>query len=58
MVPPAGDESAYDLLIRNGQVVETGTTDRIFDAPETDYTRALIAAAFSIEAAPEGIVAQ
>jgi microcin C transport system ATP-binding protein len=30
----------------------------VFDAPETDYTKALMAAAFDIVAAPEGVVAE
>jgi microcin C transport system ATP-binding protein len=46
------------IVMRGGKVVERGTSEKIFTAPETDYTRALIAAAFSIETAPEGIVSQ
>jgi len=46
------------VVMRGGKVVERGTSEQIFSAPETDYTRALIAAAFSIETAPEGIVSQ
>jgi microcin C transport system ATP-binding protein len=34
------------LVMRNGDVIEAGTSDEIFDAPKTDYTRALLAAAF------------
>ncbi|GGK39860.1 ABC transporter ATP-binding protein [Salinarimonas ramus] len=41
------------LVMQNGVVVEEGPADRIFDAPETDYTRALFAAAFALEARPE-----
>ncbi len=40
------------LVMRNGDVVEEGTGEEIFEAPKTDYTRALIAAAFDIEPAP------
>jgi len=29
-----------------------------FERPQTDYTRALIAAAFDIKTAPEGVVSQ
>jgi microcin C transport system ATP-binding protein len=39
------------IVMRDGKVVEFGSADRIFDAPETDYTRALMAAAFSLEVA-------
>jgi len=34
------------LVMRAGDVVEQGTTAQVFDAPQTDYTRALMAAAF------------
>ena len=46
------------IVMRNGKVVERGTAERVFTQPETDYTRALLAAAFAIQTAPEGIVAQ
>jgi len=46
------------IVMRAGRVVETGTADRIFDAPETDYTKALMAAAFKLETAPRGVVSQ
>jgi microcin C transport system ATP-binding protein len=50
---------ANDILVmRNGKVVESGTAARVFDAPESDYTKALMAAAFDIAAAPEGVVAE
>ncbi len=45
------------IVMRNGKVVEQGASDQIFDAPQTDYTKALMAAAFDLEAAPEGVVA-
>ncbi len=38
------------IVMRNGDVVEAGTADQIFDAPQTEYARALMAAAFDIEA--------
>ena len=50
--------SSYVIVMRNGKVVEEGPTERIFRAPQADYTKALLAAAFNIEAAPEGVVAQ
>ncbi|MFD1795680.1 ABC transporter ATP-binding protein [Paracoccus aurantiacus] len=34
------------MVMRAGEVVEQGTTDQVFDAPQTDYTRALMNAAF------------
>jgi microcin C transport system ATP-binding protein len=50
--------SNHVMVMRNGKVVESGSVDQIFDAPQTDYTKALIAAAFDIETAPEGVVSQ
>ncbi|MBK19121.1 MAG: microcin ABC transporter ATP-binding protein [Rhodospirillaceae bacterium] len=38
------------LVMRNGKVVEQGTADNIFENPAEDYTKALIKAAFDIEA--------
>ncbi|NDW53344.1 ABC transporter ATP-binding protein [Aliiroseovarius sp. PrR006] len=38
------------LVMRAGDVVESGDADQIFDAPATDYTRALMAAAFDMKA--------
>jgi microcin C transport system ATP-binding protein len=46
------------VVMRHGKVVEAGSAKEIFAAPKTDYTRALFAAAFRIEAAPSGVVAQ
>jgi microcin C transport system ATP-binding protein len=44
------------IVMRGGQVVERGSSEEIFERPKTDYTKALMAAAFRIEAAPtEGI---
>ncbi|WP_370576422.1 dipeptide ABC transporter ATP-binding protein [Paracoccus sp. MC1854] len=34
------------MVMRAGDVVEQGTTAQVFDAPQSDYTRALMAAAF------------
>ena len=45
------------IVMRNGKVVEQGSANKIFEAPETDYTKALIAAAFRLETAPAGVVA-
>jgi microcin C transport system ATP-binding protein len=46
------------LVMRNGKVVEEGAAADIFKSPKTDYTKALFAAAFNLETAPEGVVAQ
>jgi microcin C transport system ATP-binding protein len=46
------------LVMRAGKVVETGDAAELFQKPKTDYTRALFAAAFNIETAPSGVVAQ
>ena len=44
------------LVMRDGRVVEHGPTARIFEQPEQAYTRALMAAAFDLEAVEEGAV--
>ena len=50
---------ATDLIVmRHGKVVESGSASDIFKAPKTDYTRALFAAAFNIEADHSGVVSQ
>jgi microcin C transport system ATP-binding protein len=46
------------LVMRNGKVVESGDAASLFANPKTDYTRALFAAAFNLETAPAGVVAQ
>jgi microcin C transport system ATP-binding protein len=46
------------LVLRNGKMVEEGAAADLFKAPKTDYTRALFAAAFKLETAPEGVVSQ
>jgi microcin C transport system ATP-binding protein len=46
------------IVMRNGKIVEAGTSDEIFDRPKTDYTKALIAAAFDIATAPQGVVSE
>ncbi len=50
---------ANDILVmRAGKVVEGGPAAEVFAHPQSDYTRALMAAAFDIAAAPEGVVAE
>ena len=46
------------IVMRNGKIVEYGPSEQIFRNPQSDYTRALISAAFKIETAPEGVVSQ
>ncbi|RWC48439.1 MAG: ABC transporter ATP-binding protein [Mesorhizobium sp.] len=46
------------IVMRNGRIVEAGPSQQIFENPQTDYTRALISAAFRIETAPVGIVSE
>lgn len=46
------------IVMRSGKVVEQGSSQQIFEDPQTDYTKALIAAAFDIETAPEGVVSE
>jgi microcin C transport system ATP-binding protein len=46
------------LVLRNGKMVEEGAAADLFKNPQSDYTRALFAAAFKLETAPEGVVAQ
>jgi microcin C transport system ATP-binding protein len=37
------------IVMRNGKVVESGAAERVFKAPENDYTKALFAAAFDLD---------
>lgn len=46
------------IVMRNGKIVEHGPSTQIFEHPKTEYTRALVSAAFRIETAPEGAVSQ
>jgi len=46
------------LVLRYGKMVEEGAAADLFKNPKSDYTRALFAAAFKLESAPEGVVAQ
>ncbi len=39
------------IVLKDGKVVEQGAAQQIFDAPETDYTKALIAAALDLDVA-------
>jgi microcin C transport system ATP-binding protein len=46
------------IVMRDGVAVERGTAAQIFTAPQTDYTRALIAAALNLKASSDAIVRQ
>lgn len=46
------------MVMRNGKVVEHGPAAEVFAAPQSDYTKALMAAAFAVEAVPHPEVAQ
>ena len=46
------------VVMRHGKVVESGPAADLFANPQSDYTRALFAAAFNLETAPLGAVAQ
>jgi len=48
----------FVIVMRDGKVVEQGDAETIFDEPKTDYTRALIAAAFKAETFGNGAVRQ
>ena len=37
------------IVMRNGKVVDEGTAEEIFRSPKTDYTKALMAAAFDLD---------
>ena len=45
------------LVLRNGKVVEQGPSQEVFANPQTDYTKALLAAAFELETTPADVVA-
>ena len=43
--------ASHLIVMRHGKVVEEGPAAELFKNPKTDYTRALFAAAFRLEAA-------
>jgi len=49
--------SNYVIVMRNGVVVEEGPAQEIFESPKTDYTKALLAAAFDMRAVNPGALA-
>ncbi|SHJ24896.1 microcin C transport system ATP-binding protein [Aureimonas altamirensis DSM 21988] len=46
------------IVMRNGKVVESGPAEDVFERPRTDYTKALMAAAFDVRAVSAGGVSQ
>lgn len=44
------------IVMQNGKIVEQGSSAQIFDNPETDYTKALMKAAFDLETVGENVV--
>ena len=46
------------IVMRGGKVVEEGPADEIFSAPKESYTRALMAAAFDLEAVETAAISQ
>ncbi|HEY0908822.1 MAG TPA: ABC transporter ATP-binding protein [Bradyrhizobium sp.] len=49
--------ASHLIVMRYGKVVEEGAAADLFKNPKSDYTRALFAAAFRLEAAAGGVVA-
>lgn len=45
------------IVMRNGKVVEEGPAEQVFSAPKTEYTRALMAAAFELTVKHQAAVA-
>jgi len=48
--------ASHLIVMRHGKVVEKGPAAQLFKNPESDYTRALFAAAFRMETATDGAV--
>ena len=46
------------IVLRNGKIVERGPAEEVFAHPRADYTKALLAAAFDIEAVPLAAASQ
>jgi len=44
------------IVMKNGKVVEQGAAETIFDRPTEPYSRALMKAAFELEAVETGVV--
>jgi microcin C transport system ATP-binding protein len=46
------------VVMRHGKVMEEGPATALFAGPKSDYTRALFAAAFNLDTAPEVVLAE
>ena len=44
------------IVMKDGNIVEQGPTNNIYDKPKTDYTKALMAAAFDLATTASGVV--
>ncbi len=44
------------MVLKDGKIVERGTSQQIFDTPQQPYTKALMAAAFDLETVEGGVV--
>jgi microcin C transport system ATP-binding protein len=49
--------SNYVVVLKNGKVVEEGTSDEVFANPREPYTKALLAAAFDLTVAHRSAIA-
>jgi microcin C transport system ATP-binding protein len=44
------------IVLKDGKVMEQGQAEQIFEEPQHPYTKALMAAAFQLEAVETGVV--
>jgi microcin C transport system ATP-binding protein len=49
--------SNYVVVLKNGKVVEEGTSDAVFANPQHAYTKALLAAAFDLKVEQRAAIA-
>ena len=41
--------SDYVMVMKNGEIIEQGPTDDIFDRPQNEYTKSLITSSFNLK---------
>ncbi len=46
--------SNHVIVMKDGVIMESGTSDEIFDNPQTEYTKELISAAFDLATVRRG----